>query len=229
VITAILSSFNELHNSIFWRNLEELKGRTQLIIVDGGSQDGTLEHLRVCGADVYLMPGSNRAARYNRGIEQARGDLILLVHPRTLVPPRALDAIQLNSGSTVWGALTHAFDRRHPLLAFTSWYSNRVRGDGRGIYYLDHCLFFSKDLREHAVFPDVELFEDTYFCARLRRRLKPVRLPVVVQTSAVRFTKNGMFRQSLMNQIMKLLFYLRVSERWMNRIYECGLGLNRRV
>ena len=107
-------------------------------------------------------------------------------------------------------------------------YFNCVRGDGRGIYYLDHCLFFSRDLREHAIFPEVELFEDTYFCARLRRVRKPVRLPVRVITSSVRF-RNGLARQAILNQVIKILFYLRVPEDWMNRIYERGLSLNKKV
>lgn len=227
MISAILSSFNERHNDVFWDNFVRLRSYAQTIVVDGGSHDGTLERLVSLGADIFFLPESHRAARFNLGIRQARGDVILLVHPRTLVPQDALAHLQsLDGRSRVWGAFTHAFDESHGLLKFTSWYSNRVRGDMRGVYYLDHGLFFTSALRAAAVFPDVELFEDTYFCRKLREVAKPVRLPYRAVTSAIRFRRNGVWRQSLMNQAMKVFFFLGVSEKWMNRIYERGLSLN---
>ena len=228
MISAILTSFNELSNSIFWDNYSRLRERTQLIVVDGGSQDGTLGRLRDLGADVHVLAGSPRARRYNRGLRQARGEIVLLVHPRTLVGLEALEALRALEGRTVWGAFTHRFDDDHPLLRFTSWYSNRVRGAGRGIFYLDHGLFLSRDLCAQAEFPDVELFEDTHFCRRLRRVQRPLLLPVRTTTSAIRFRRNGMLRQILLNQTLKLLFHLGVSDAWMNRIYERGLALNKK-
>ena len=53
------------------------------------------------------------------------------------------------------------------LLHFTSWWSNHIRGDLLGVYYLDHCLFISRDLYDHLPsggFPALPIFEDTEFC-----------------------------------------------------------------
>lgn len=226
MISAIISSFNEAHNAIFWKNVELLNSSYELIVVDGGSRDETVERLRALRIEPHILPDSNRARRYNYGIELARNRFILLVHPRSELHEEALRELAGLEGDSLWGAFRHSFDLHHPVLSFTSWYSNFVRGRGRSIYYLDHCLFFTKDLKEHARFPDVPLFEDTYFCANLRRQAKPRLLTSKVKTSAVRFRKNGIYRQALMNQALKVMFHLGVPTAWMTRIYERGLRLN---
>ncbi|NJM09787.1 MAG: glycosyltransferase [Bdellovibrionaceae bacterium] len=168
MISAILSSFNEADNPVFWSNLNLLNGRAQILVVDGGSQDGTLVRLEQLKLESTILPGSSRAQRYNHAIEKAKGNLILLVHPRSQLSPQSLDELERVEPRNIWGAFRHSFDRDHPLLRFTSWYSNEVRGKRRSIFYLDHCLFFSADLRAHCRFPEVLLFEDTYFCNQLR-------------------------------------------------------------
>lgn len=210
---------------MFWANLGllSLHQSVETIVVDGGSQDKTNE--RIKNFRVIDLPRSKRGERYNKGIEIARGDVILLVHPRTRLTPEALSLLESRHGTSKWGAFRHSFDWPHPLLRFTSWYSNFVRGR-RGIFYLDHCLYFSADLKAKARFPDVPIFEDTYFCAELKTHARPELLPLTLKTSAVRFRKNGVIRQSLKNQILKILFHLGASESWMYRVYEKGLWLN---
>jgi len=225
MISVILTTFNEINNPILWENVEVCRG-LDIVAVDGGSRDGTGRRLKEMGLHVLDLPGSNRAQRLNAGIKSARGEMLLLLHPRTRIQPECIKALQCLTPRPVWGGFTHRFDDDHAVLRFTSWYSNRVRGR-RGIIYFDHCLFFSRDLIGHAVFPNVDLFEETYFCRSLRRVVHPAILPVTVTTSAVRFRKNGITRQAFMNQVLKVAFAAGVPERWMNAIYERGLGLNK--
>lgn len=226
MVTAILSSFNEIDNALFWANVQLLKDQpgVELIIVDGGSDDGTQEKLKDLKS--VVLPNSQRATRFNHGIEMAAGHLILLVHPRSLLSEPGLRELLQEDRLKNWGAFRHRFDWPHPILKFTSWYSNYVRGKRRGIYYLDHCLYFSSDLKPHARFPEIAIFEDTAFCCSLRMVTKPKLLKSEIITSAIRFRKNGIFKQSIMNQALKLLFHLGVSADFMNRIYERGLSLN---
>jgi glycosyltransferase involved in cell wall biosynthesis len=225
-ISVVLSSFNEKDNAIFWRNLELLRhlDGIELVIIDGGSEDGTV--IKMAGLNVYHLSGSQRSSRYNLGIEQAKGDWIVLVHPRTELVVAALEELQQLPAKLTWGAFRHSFDWEHPLLKFTSWYSNFVRGRLGGVFYLDHCLFLSRDLINEAHFPEVAVFEDTRFCRRLRKKVWPRLLLTKLVTSAIRFRKNGVWFQALLNQSIKILFHLGVSDEFINRFYEKGLTLN---
>ncbi len=166
-----------------------------------------------------------RAERLNLGFERARGSMILFYHPRSFVDPKGIEYLIEHSEKILWGAFTHQFDHSHFLLKFTSWYSNKIRGQGRGIFYLDHCIFFHRSLRKKPI-PPVEIFEDTVLSAQLRGQQSPILLPFKSTTSALRFTKNGIWRQAILNQIMKIGFYFNASPQLLNKIYERGLNLN---
>ncbi len=167
----------------------------------------------------------SRAERLNLGFERAKGSMILFHHPRSVVEVEGIEYLIKHSQEKIWGAFTHQFDQRHPLLKFTSWYSNQVRGRGRKIFYLDHCIFFHRSLRQQAL-PSIEIFEDTVLSNQLSKLQAPLLLPYKSTTSAIRFVKNGFLKQSVMNQILKAAYLLKFSDRIMNKIYEKNLNLN---
>ncbi|MBI2788333.1 MAG: glycosyl transferase, family 2 [Elusimicrobia bacterium] len=177
------------------------------------------------GARFVRVDASSRGARLRAGIDAASHPTLLLHHPRSLVPAEGLRWLASRAGRAGWGGFTHAFDWDHPLLRFTSWYSNRVRASRRGIVYLDHCVFFEKALLTRPI-PPVEIFEDTELSLILRESGLPALAPFAVETSAVRFRANGPWRQALLNQRLKLSYLLGASHRRMNARYERGLGLN---
>jgi hypothetical protein len=55
---------------------------------------------------------------------------------------------------------------------------------------------------------------------------KPIRLPYQSKTSAIRFRKRGFFLHALMNQYLKIRFYLNGDFKKMNEAYENGVNLN---
>ncbi len=229
-LSIIIPTYNEIQFGFLREILTVTRGlpNCEVVLVDGGSQDGSLELAREFGIQPIHLFNSNRAQRLNVGAKQAKGKLLFFQHPRSLVPREAYEFLASHSDDLRWGALTHAFDHSHFLLKFTSWYSNFVRGDLRSIYYLDHCLFASKALFSDGElpFPEVPIFEDTLFCQQLRKKMPPQRLNYVVWTSSIRFTKNGIFRQAFLNQMMKIGFYFKISKSKLDRIYEKGIHLN---
>ncbi len=178
---------------------------------------------------VDLSEAKSRGERLNIGFHRTTGSVVLFHHPRSFVDPEGIQyLINLSNEhdrKKMWGGFTHTFDKAHALLRFTSWYSNEVRGKRKGVLYLDHCIYFDRELWLNDI-PHVEIFEDTLLSYHLLKNSKPVILPFTSQTSAVRFEKNGVWRQSLMNQVLKLGFFLKVPHQVMNRIYENGVGLN---
>ncbi|MBO1254418.1 glycosyltransferase [Alteromonas sp. 5E99-2] len=199
----------------------------EIICVDGGSQDDTLAVIQSFNARLIQTDIRSRAGRQNEGIKAARFDMVLLNHPRSVVDIEGINALIKQRDSVQWGAFTHKFDVSHPLLVFTSWYSNFIRGGLRHIYYLDHCIFAQKQLLEKVgLVPDVDIFEDTDLCLRLRKEGKAKRLAYLSETSAVRFVSNNLYKQAMLNQKLKWQYYLKSSDKSMNKRYEQGLELN---
>lgn len=228
-LSVILPTNNEAALDYLPRILARFAGRDdiELIVVDNASQDGTRQHIADSGAHCIDLPNSNRAQRLNAGIARAQGEWVLLHHPRSLAPADAPDLLAALPAAVRWGAFSHAFDQAHPLLAWTSWYSNRIRLDRTGIAYLDHCLFARRDTLPDNPVPDLDIFEDTALSRRLLATLgQPLRLPEVATTSAIRYRHNGVWRQATMNQMLKLGYAARLPHGWMNRLYERGLSLN---
>jgi glycosyltransferase involved in cell wall biosynthesis len=234
MLSVVLPTFDESRCDCLQqilRNLEQLiaDSDAQVIIVDGGSTDSTLDMIAQYQFKPLTEAGPSRAARLNRGLEASTGELVLLHHPRSVVPLPTLLSLESLAASqdADWGSLTHQFDLDHPLLRFTSWYSNRIRGDLRGIFYLDHCIFLHRRLIDQGIrVPEVPIFEDTRLSRLLRKHSRPVRLQQASTTSAIRFQRNGIYRQALLNQLVKVAHMLRVPTQTINRMYEKGLNLN---
>lgn len=188
---------------------------------------GSAEQLRGPGIELVFVPLSaadTRAERINLGMAKSAGEMILLHHPRSRLSREAVQALQVRKSEKFWGGFTHRFDFSHPLLHFTSFYSNHVRARFGGIIYLDHCVFFHRTFWQPL--PKVAIFEDTILSLQLRKFGRPQILPYVSFTSAVRFTKNGIWRQALMNQFLKIGYYCNVPHERLNALYEKGLNLN---
>ena len=232
MISIILPTFNEIDSGYLGPIMSRLArlDRAEVLAVDGGSTDGTVEFIARHGVKVLNLPGSSRAARLNLGIEQSQGEMLLLHHPRSLIEPDGIEAARTlySADQLTWGGFTHQFDSDHPLLRFTSWYSNRIRCDWSGIVYLDHCVFLSRAIKKVGIkIPDVDIFEDTELSKLLLMFGRPVRLPAEARTSAIRFKRNGLWRQALLNQLMKIAYHLHMPPDRLNRLYERGLHLNK--
>lgn len=224
----LFSIFNEIENAYFWANLAFLQKHQQfLVIVDGGSTDGTREKLDDLAISYQVLSPSTRGARFNESLLNNQKDIFVFVHPRTMIPEKALEELMMLSHSDTWGAFTHRFDYSHYILRFTSWWSNSIRGDIKGIFYLDHILWARSELIiQIGGFPSEAIFEDTILCRKLMRLSRPTRLSSVAITSAIRFEKNGIYKQSLLNQMTKIKFFFGVSVNDINKTYESGIELN---
>lgn len=88
--------------------LDQTYPNKEVIVIDDGSTDGTLDVIKSFGDKIRWEAGPNRggSAARNRGIELARGELIQfldaddLLHPQKL--ERQLDVIRENQGAIVY-------------------------------------------------------------------------------------------------------------------------------
>jgi glycosyltransferase involved in cell wall biosynthesis len=234
VISVVLPCLNELRHGYLphiLQNLQGQRGEKELIAVVSPCQDDTLAVLQAT-PNLRVMETSvrNRAQRLSVGIDASRGDVVLLHHPATLLPDTtALEQIQqaIADPQVVWGGFRHGFDWSHPLLRFTSWYSNRIRAAWGRVLYLDHCPFARREvLQAIGGVPDMDIFEDTALSQRLQAWGRPCLLPGTVVTSARRFRQRGVYRQAWINQQLKLMYHAGASPEAMNRLYERRSQIN---
>lgn len=227
-LSVVFPILNEIQNPYFWESLDSLKHfkGVELIIVDGGSSDGTLERLSCLGVKPFSS-AVDRASRLNKGVKESTGEIVLLHHPRSLISLAGVCEL-LKSCPNSWGGFSHRFDWGHPILRFTSWYSNHGRRNLWKILYLDHCVFFPRKITDEIFpLPAVEIFEDTLLSYRLRKKLgRPALLKQKVTTSAIRFRHRGPLRQAMVNQILKVKFHMGRDYGVMNQRYEKDLELN---
>ena len=198
-----------------------------IIIPTDENAFGPAENLRGPGVELIFIPlasANTRAERINLGVERSNGEMILLHHPRSRLSKEAVQILQDRKAEKFWGGFTHCFDLSHPLLRFTSFYSNHVRAPFGKVVYLDHCIFFHRSFWQPL--PKVAIFEDTLLSKSLSHYGVPEILPQVSLTSAIRFTKNGVWWQSLLIQFLKIGYYLNISHERLNALYEKGLDLN---
>lgn len=233
MLSIIISATDEIQNHFFWETLNRigiLEDVECLIPMDKLKYSKTYERIqREFGwVKIIETQANSRASRLNIGVQQAKGPHILYQHPRSTLEPDAYVFLQKQVSEIAWGAFEHQFNFSHPILAFTSWYSNNVRFKMSKIAYLDHCIFINKDFFEISdiLLPNVDIFEDTILSQQLAAKHAPQLLPYTCVTSAIRFSKNGIYRQSLLNQLLKIGHKLGLSDQLMNQIYEKGLSLN---
>jgi len=229
-LSVIIPTLNESSNAYFPRILESLSTmrEIEIIISDGGSTDNTLKLAEYSQVKILSNQTSSRAERLNYGLKEATGEIILLHHPRSLISLEGIEHLLSMTSHLHWGGFTHSFDFRHPLLKFTSWYSNNIRGGISGIIYLDHCIFLKREvLQKFGELPKVDIFEDTILSQILLEKYgKPTILPHLVETSAIRFRTNGIWKQALLNQYLKIKFHLNGNHKKMNELYEKDISLN---
>lgn len=234
MISVVLPCVNELRHGYLPQiihNLQDQRGEKELIAVVSPSADRTQEVLRSTAQfRVIESTAQNRAQRLNVGIQASRGDIILLHHPATLLPPKtALTQIDkaFQDPNVRWSGFRHQFDLDHWLLRYTSWYSSTVRPRWGRILYLDHCVAARRSLLDDiGGVPDMDIFEDTVLSQRLGQQAPPVVLAGTVVTSARRYRDRGVYRQALLNQMLKVMYHLKLNPQWMNRLYEQKAQIN---
>jgi rSAM/selenodomain-associated transferase 2 len=170
------------------RNIAECAPGCEVIVVDGGSTDRTLEIAESfsAGPVVAVRAPKGRGNQMNAGAAIAVGDVLLFVHADTHLPPDTPRLIEeaLARPDTLGGFFRIDFAPRTPLAAFYAWCYN-LRSHLR-TFYGDACLFVRRETFEAmGGFRSGLLMEDIELIRRLRRagRLAYIRDGTVISSS----------------------------------------------
>ena len=192
-------------------------GEYEVVVADGGSQDGTRDLAARRGATVIEAP-RGRARQMNAGAARTVGDVLLFLHADTRLPDGALDAVrEAIRGGAVAGCFRLAFDRR----GFWLWLWTRpLWMRWHRWAFGDRALFVRRDVFEAVGgFPDQPILEDLDLVRAVRRHGRFAFLTPCVTTSARRFVAVGGLRQQLRNWALWGAWWAGVSPDRIARFY----------
>jgi len=208
-LSIIIPVLNEAKNIIATLHSTACDDSVERVVVDGGSGDDTVLLARHAGAKVVLSP-PGRARQLNRGAAEARGEVFLFLHGDTRLPHEYARFVRetMTRVDIVAGAFRLAIDAPQRRFKWVAGAAN-LRSRFMQLPYGDQAIFLRADLfRELGGFPEVAVMEDFYLVQLLRRQGRIHLLDQQVLTSARRWLRLGVFRTTIINQVMVLGFLL---------------------
>lgn len=206
-------------------------GFDEMIIVDGGSTDGTVEQARMAVAArsphhspvslAVITAPAGRAGQMNAGAAAAQGEVLLFLHADTRLPSAGrLELTKaLADPDVVAGRFDVRFDRDTLLSRAIARLMN-LRSRWTGMMTGDQALFVrTRTFRGLGGFAAIPLMEDVELSRRLKRAGKVAALHAQVVTSYRRWTHCGPIRTIVRMWGLRLLYWLGVSPHWLARYY----------
>jgi len=198
-------------------------GAEQIIIVDGGSTDGSIEWLKQhwesltskesltdkksltgresltnqSASNELISSDPGRAKQMNAGVQHAKHEMLLFLHADTVLPDQAKELICQSAGSLI-----------------------NLRSRISGVATGDQAIFVHRQLFDQVGgFDNIALMEDVAISKKLRALVKPTSLIAKVSTSARRWQRDGIARTVLKMWWYRLAYFLGVSPDYLAKGY----------
>lgn len=194
-ISIIIPVYNEVevihHFLIYIENAISKNFDYEIIVVDGGSTDGSQNIIKTHLEVRFIQTTKGRAKQLNTGAKAASGSILYFLHCDSFPPKQFdLDIInQIKSGNKV-GCFRMKFDYSHPVLFVSQWFTRINHISCRGG---DQSLFITKELFNTigGYNESYTIYEDNEIIKRLYQKEKFVVIPKYLITSARRYKING--------------------------------------
>ncbi|MCG9130769.1 TIGR04283 family arsenosugar biosynthesis glycosyltransferase [Candidatus Poribacteria bacterium] len=193
-------------------------GPHELIIVDGGSTDGSTRIAEKYGK--VLISERGRSKQLNAGAAAASGTILIFLHADIWLESGALAAVEtaLSSGY-VGGGFRQKIDGKNMLYRAIEIAGN-IRGKYLKVFYGDSGIFLSRaDFKKIGGFPEIPILEEMEFSKALRGFGKTTLITPHIHISARRWEKKGVLRTTINNWLITLLYFLKFSPVQLAKLY----------
>ncbi len=202
IITPLLNEAEYIES--FLDHLKELRGSFEIMLVDGGSSDGTLKiiesSLEKFETDVKIISSTRgRAIQMNRGTEQSKGDILLFLHADCIVQKDSLERIEreIYSNKVVGGGFKQAFSTDDLFFKITSIFGNK-RAKITNTFFGDYGIFVKRDIFEKVGgFDEIPFMEDIEFCKKIKKFGRTKQIDCYIFTSPRRYLVKGKLKITL--------------------------------
>lgn len=220
MVSIIVPTLNEAaHLAGTLRALFALHGEKEVIVVDGGSSDGTKSVASEAGA-LVIDATRGRGPQQHAGAQQASGEVLWFVHADTLPPPHALEDIRhaLRDPTVAGGNFGLLFDGPTLQARQATFIYPLLRS--LNLCYGDSGIFVRRDVyRAIGGFRSLALFEDLDLLKRIRRAGRFAHLPTRIVTSSRRFENKNFALMCTHWGALQALYWAGIPPNWLVRWY----------
>jgi rSAM/selenodomain-associated transferase 2 len=222
IFSFIIPTLNEeralISNHIFLKKIRKYLN-AELIVVDGGSDDSTVNIAKTFSCNVFTSDAS-RSKQLNLGAKHASGKYLVFLHADTMLNNDALSYLKKINKDTKWGFFNIKIKSSNlkykilsTLINIRSKLFNYATGDQ---VILVEKIFFNKV----AGYKDINLMEDIELSNRIKKLSKPNLIKGYAVTSSRRWEKYGFIKTILLMRFLRFLYFLGVNDKFLANIYK---------
>lgn len=224
IVTPLLNEKNYVKP--FLESLKQLDGDFELILVDGGSSDGTIQEIE---NNLHKFPKNvrlfnterGRASQMNRGAEEAIGNILLFLHVDSSIPNDSIFLIEKNilNRKIVGGAFIHKFSNEDLFLRFLNTFGY-LRSNITKIYFGDYGIFLRKDIfQKIGGYDNILFLEDVELCRKAKKHGKLIQIKQNIITSPRRFIKEGKLKLTIAFVLANIMNYFGYRPKFLLRYF----------
>ena len=201
-ISIIIPTINEANNlPLLLSDLSSIQKEGEIIIVDCGSEDKTIDIANIYGAKVFISKERNRGLQLDIGAKNSKGEWLIFLHADTRLTHdwfKKINSILKGDKNFIYHFKFKINNKKilyrvlEILVNFRSQYFKQPYGD-QGLIIHRSIYLKNKGFR------NIPLMEDVDFFRRLNNKkdLKQLNLPIF--TSSRKWEKTNIFLQAIKN------------------------------